>query len=128
MSWTLGIIAGIFIILFILAVTTNIFNNNSNKPSMSSEQVKTNTLKMIDNLLQGKATSNITSINYNEQTGMYEMEISINGQEQPTAYASGNGVESEVVPRFIITEIAGLTPEELKELQRKQSLRNAKYA
>jgi len=42
--------------------------------------------------------------------------------------ANGNGVDSEVVPRFIVTEVAGMTPEELKDLITKQSMRNAKYA
>lgn len=38
------------------------------------------------------------------------------------------GVESEVVKRFVITEVGGLTPEELADLASKQKLRNAKYA
>jgi len=42
--------------------------------------------------------------------------------------ANGNGADSEVVPRFIITEVAGLTEAELKELATKQSMRAAKYA
>lgn len=41
---------------------------------------------------------------------------------------SGNGVISEVVKRFIVTEVAGLTPKELEELATKQKMRNSKYA
>lgn len=88
MSWTLGIIAGIFIILFILAVTTNVFHSSTKK---SAEQVKTETLSMINNLLQGQATANITNITFNKETDMYELSISINDKAQPTAYVSGNG-------------------------------------
>lgn len=40
----------------------------------------------------------------------------------------GNGVISEVIKRFIVTEVAGLTPKELEELANKQKLRNSKYA
>lgn len=41
---------------------------------------------------------------------------------------SGNGVVSEVVKRFIVTEVAGLTEKELAELATKQKMRNSKYA
>jgi len=41
---------------------------------------------------------------------------------------NGLGVTKEVVPRFVITEVAGLTPEELEELANKQKLRNSKHA
>lgn len=83
------ILAGIFAVLFILALTTNIFNSNG--PAISEDQVKTQTLEMIDNLLQGQAEAKVSAINYNEESGLYEMTLTINGQEQPTAYASGNG-------------------------------------
>jgi len=42
--------------------------------------------------------------------------------------ANGNGVVDEVVKRFIVTEVAGLTAEELTELATKQKMRNSKYA
>ena len=42
--------------------------------------------------------------------------------------ANGNGVVTEVVKRFIVTEVAGFTPKELAELGSKQKMRNSKYA
>ena len=42
--------------------------------------------------------------------------------------ANGNGVVDEVVKRFIVTEVAGLTAAELAELATKQKMRNSKYA
>lgn len=41
---------------------------------------------------------------------------------------NGNGVHARVVKRFVITEVPGLTPEELEELAVKQRMRNSKYA
>jgi len=41
---------------------------------------------------------------------------------------SGNGVITESVKRFVVTEVAGLTEKELEELANKQKLRNSKYA
>ncbi len=42
--------------------------------------------------------------------------------------SNGNGVTSRVSKRFVVTEVAGLTPDELEELATKQRMRNAKYA
>jgi hypothetical protein len=39
-----------------------------------------------------------------------------------------NSAKKSVVKRFVITNVAGFTPEELKELGDRQKLRNAKYA
>jgi hypothetical protein len=39
-----------------------------------------------------------------------------------------NSAKKHVVKRFVITDVAGFTPEQLKELADKQRLRNAKYA
>ena len=42
--------------------------------------------------------------------------------------ANGNGVTDEVVKRFIVTEVAGLTANELAELATRQKMRNSKFA
>jgi hypothetical protein len=40
----------------------------------------------------------------------------------------GNGTITERVKRFVITEVEGLTPDQLEELANKQKMRNSKYA
>ncbi len=108
-----------YIAIIIILAAILLFQNigGGNASSVVSEKVANEKAQtLLYNLLQGRATAEVVSVNKND--GVFEITYKINGQEQPKAYMTLDG--EQFFPYVIPTDVESTTPDNNSQEEEQQ--------